>query len=243
MELPDDCINIIFLFVDELLDLYNLSLSCSYFNKGFSKDFIKKKFIYKSAFIRNYFPEPIIELAGGIHDMLFYPIFDNELLKWHQYTFFIEFTKNIQLKHMKYPIMIGRYQEKSFIAFVLKSSKKSSFKGMIRECSTTEINYYVLTIYQRYGYFESSWYTTEKNVFNSDLKYLVNHGQPIAAFKRGYFDIIDQGFKHNILQILWKNKTTLLTRDNIMDFVHTYSILGVVPNRYNPLKISHHFKI
>ena len=83
MDLPDDCLNIIFLFVDELLDLYNLSLSCSYFNKDFSKDFIKKKFIHKSAFIRNYFPEPIIELAGGFYDMLFYPIFDSEKFKWY----------------------------------------------------------------------------------------------------------------------------------------------------------------
>ena len=243
MDLPEDCFHIIFLFIDELLDLYNLSLSCSYFNKGFPKDFIRKKFIHKSAFIKNYFPEPIIELAGGFHDMLFYPIFDNKKFKWQNPTYFIEFTKNIQLQHMKYPIMIGRYKEKSFIAIVIQYSKKNSFKGMVRECSNTEINYYVLTFYQRYSYFESSWYTTEKNTFNSNLKYLVQHGCPIATLNKGTFDIINQAFKLNILRMIWDNKTTILNSDHIMNYVHTFSIFGVVPNRYNRLQISHHFKI
>ena len=33
--LPDDCLNIIFLFTHELLDFHNLYLSCSFFSKGF----------------------------------------------------------------------------------------------------------------------------------------------------------------------------------------------------------------
>lgn len=245
MDIPDDCINIIFLFVDELLDLYNLSLSCSYFNKGFSKDFIKKKFIHKSGFIRNYFPEMIIELAGGFHDMLFYPIFDNKYFdnKYNNQTFFIEFTKNIHLQQMKYPIMIGRFQDRSFITFVIKSTKKNFFKGMVEPCSNTEINYYVLSMYQRYSYFESSWYTTEKNIFNSNLKYLVEHGSPIAGLKKGTFDILDETFKQNILRMLWNIKAVTVNSDHIMQYVNKFTILGTIPNRYNSLQVSPHFKI
>ena len=57
---------------------------------------------------------------------------------------------------------------------------------MINECSNTETKYSVITIYQKYSYYESSWYSTRPRI-----------GEPsdcpptIAGYKKGHFEILD----------------------------------------------------
>ncbi len=243
MLIAHDCLFHIFSFVPEILDLYNVFTCCSYFNQGELKVFLKKKFMEKHAYITSHFPPMIIGLCGGIDQMIFYPIINNYTMILNKSPFFLEFTKHIQLHQMKYPIMIGRHYEKSFISFVVKSSKKTSFKGMVNECSNTEINYYVLSIYQRYCYHESSWYTTERNIFNSNLKYLVDHGSPIAGVKKGTFDILDDRFRVNLLRMLWSGTTTLIDEDPRFNIINHFTIDGVIPQRNNSLVVSRHYKI
>ena len=172
MLIADDCLLDIFSFIPEILDLYNVFICCKHFNQGQLKMFLKKKFLEKYTYIANNFPSIIIGLCGGIQQMIFYPIVNNFNMFFNTSPYFLEFTKHIELHQMKYPIMIGRHYDKSFISFIVKSSKKYSFKGMVKECCNTEVNYYVLSLYQRYSYYESCWYTTERNIFNSNLKSL-----------------------------------------------------------------------
>ena len=175
--------------------------------------------------------------------MIFYPIVNNFNMFFNTSPYFLEFTKHIELHQMKYPIMIGRHYDKSFISFIVKSSKKYSFKGMVKECCNTEVNYYVLSLYQRYSYYESCWYTTERNIFNSNLKYLVNHDTPIAGLKKGTFDILDDWFQVNLLRMLWMGSTTLSYQDAKFNIVNDFTIDGIIPERNNPLVVSRHYKI
>ena len=241
--LPDDCLNIIFLFIHELLDLHNLYLSCSFFSKGFSKDFIKTQFIHKYGFISQYFPPTIIEIAGGIQEMIFYPIFNDYNQIFNVSPYLLEFTQHISLNQMKYPIMIGRQNDKSFISFVIKCVKKNRYKNTIQQSNSQEINYYVLSIYQRYAYPDSSWYSTEKNIFSDNLRYFNYTNGPIAGIKKGTYSIIDDHFHRNLLRIIWNEVSTIYSEDLLLTFIKEFTIHGTIPNRYNPLTISRHYKI
>ena len=243
MLIADDCLLDIFSFIPEILDLYNVFICCKHFNQGQLKMFLKKKFLEKYTYIANNFPSIIIGLCGGIQQMIFYPIVNNFNMFFNTSPYFLEFTKHIELHQMKYPIMIGRHYDKSFISFIVKSSKKYSFKGMVKECCNTEVNYYVLSLYQRYSYYESCWYTTERNIFNSNLKYLVNHDTPIAGLKKGTFDILDDWFQVNLLRMLWMGSTTLSYQDAKFNIVNDFTIDGIIPERNNPLVVSRHHKI
>lgn len=243
MLIADDCLLDIFSFIPEILDLYNVFICCKHFNQGQLKMFLKKKFLEKYTYIANNFPSIIIGLCGGIQQMIFYPIVNNFNMFFNTSPYFLEFTKHIELHQMKYPIMIGRHYDKSFISFIVKSSKKYSFKGMVKECCNTEVNYYVLSLYQRYSYYESCWYTTERNIFNSNLKYLVNHDTPIAGLKKGTFDILDDWFQVNLLRMLWMGSTTLSYQDAKFNIVNDFTIDGIIPERNNPLVVSRHYKI
>ena len=241
--LPDDCLNIIFLFTHELLDFHNLYLSCSFFSKGFSKNFIKTKFIDKYGFISQNFPPTIIELAGGIQEMIFYPIFNDYNKLFNVSPYLLEFTQHISLDQMKYPIMIGKQDGKSFISFVIKCVKKNIYKSTIQQSNSQEITYYVLSIYQRYAYFEAPWYSTEKNIFSNDLRYFNYKNGPIAGLRKGTFTILDDTFHQNLLRIIWNEISTIYSQDLLITFIKEFTIHGIIPNRYNPLTISPHYKI
>jgi len=205
-EIPDDCLRIIFHYIDELIEFRILESSCSFFHKGFTKDFINEYIQKKKIFIKTHFPDLIIRMVGGYNQILHYPIVHFSRPPYEHPIYLCTGPKqgarqpNITFEHMKYSIMIGRYlsgnnRYQSFISFVIKSTLTQPFS---HHCPD-EIDYSVLTIFQTHAYFGEF---TDGSWSHSDHFLSKYNGNIFAAVKKGYFDILDTEFHDKLFRLI-----------------------------------------
>lgn len=234
IHLPDDCLFHILSYIQEIYDFHSIALTCTTLSSGNYKNFIKNKFIKKKYFIKYNFHNQIIWLVGGLRKMIFYPILDIDFDKIYlsKSNFTLDFVYEIRPKHMKYPIMIGTYKGKSFVSFLIKNTCKYSTKNTKNNIINTINNYEVISIYQKFSYFESAWYSTTNTVslLSNETSYI------IAGHSKGYFELLDPVFTNNIYLIIIgfpvhiENKNKL---SNISCIFNTISIHGCLPKSAN----------
>mgnify|MGYP001283013633 CR=1 FL=1 len=222
LHLPDDCLFHILSYIQELYDFHSIASTCKTFSSGNYKNFIKNKFIKKKYFINYHFHNQIIWLVGGLRKMIFYPILDIDFDKLSNLS--LDFVYEIRPKHMIYPIMIGNYKGKSFVSFLINNT------------INTINNYEVISIYQKYSYFESSWYSTNNTLLSNDTSYI------IAGHSKGYFELLDPVFTNNIYLIIIGFPVHIEKKNKLSDIssvFNTISIHGCYPKSANTTKLTY----
>lgn len=226
IELPDDCLLNVLSYIEEISELHCIASTCSTLSRGKPKDFIKNKFLQKIDFIEYNFNKSIIWLVGGLPQMVFYPILSIDFMT--EFRHVLQFPVKILPKHMKYPIMIGTHEGKAFVSFLIKHTIKDSIKGLVNKCSNTATYYKVITIYEKYDYFESSWYSTS-NLLGNEKNGI------IASYRKGYFELLNSKFNTNIYRIICGYPVYIHQESHISNILNTFTIEGYVPKSCTPL--------
>ena len=168
-KLSDDNLNIIFDYINQVLDMRCLQCSCKYFNSNYPKKYIEMNIIEHKKKITNIFPELIIKYLGGYNDILHYYLLDkclNNIEDIENLTLTsLHKSGHITIQTKKYDIILGMYSRNlGFISFSDQCMKSNTdFEG------NTENNIDYI-IYQKYNHINSDWYITEFNYFTSNTK-------------------------------------------------------------------------
>jgi hypothetical protein len=226
IELPDDCLLHILSYIEEISELHCIASTCTTLSRGKPKDFIKNKFLQKIAFIEYNFNKSIIWLVGGLPQMVFYPILSIDFMSEFRYV--VESPVKILPKHMKYPIMIGTHEGKAFVSFLIRHKIKDSIKELDNKCNNTTTHYKVITIYEKYDYFESSWYSTS-NFLGNETNAI------IAGYRKGYFELLNPKLNNNIYRIICGYPVYIHQESHTSNILNTYTIEGYVPKSGTPL--------
>ena len=227
IHLPEDCLFHILSYIQQLYDFHSIASTCKTLSSDNYKNFIKNKFIKKKYFINYHFHNQIIWLVGGLRKMIFYPILDIDFDKLSNLS--LDFVYEIHPKHMIYPIMIGTYKGKSFVSFLIKNISNYSTKNTIN-------NYEVISIYQKFSYFESAWYSTTNTLLSNDTSYI------IAGHSKGYFELLDPVFTNNIYLIIIGFPVHIEKKNKLSDIssvFNTISIHGCYPKSANTTELTY----
>ena len=120
-KIPDVCLQEIFLFVNDYVDIRMLQATAWFFNKDFSKDYVGEYIKKRKAFIQNYFPPLVISMVGGYNQILHYPIITQFNMRPNRRLFQEnDYIPAPTFQEMKYPVMIGVYKEQAFISIIIK---------------------------------------------------------------------------------------------------------------------------
>ena len=204
INLPIDTINIIITFI-ELKEIYHVMISNkSDLNKMIYPIF-EKKIKMKREFVRNNFPNIIIDTMGGMKNMIFLPILKYKP-KFMGSTHYID---KILPSDVNEPIMIGvDVYKRGFITFRLKKNK----------------NIWVETFFQRYSDITISssswtWGGKENNqITNYNGSYWSNYTNGFSSSIK----INDCFLKENITLLL-KNEGYIKKRSSYMDHYGPFS--------------------
>ena len=131
-----------------LIEQYTLLIDCNNLrkiNKIFNNTLLntcKKNYKLKQKFITNNFNPIIVDLMGGIHNMILFPI-----LEWKPTFLGIDYIDNIRPDDVNYTIMMGIDSFKRPFITIKTITKYNSYVNPISVC----------TIFQRFTNDKSTW--------------------------------------------------------------------------------------
>lgn len=227
-KIPDVCLQEIFIFVNDYVDIRMLQATAWFFNKDFSKDFIEQYITKRKAFIQKYFPPLIISMVCGYNQILHYPVITQFNMRpvRRLYSQENDYIPAPTFQEMKYPVMIGVYNDQAFISIIIKTTQLCVLGSHI----PNESQYSVLTIYSSRPFSFTDW---SANTGIAPPEWKTNNNFLSPSFSPtilGYgmndiFSILDQHLYDKIKNILsYENNTETLsiktsyTYDNYIRF-------------------------
>tara|TARA_B100000927_G_C16472354_1_gene472062 strand:- start:330 stop:1118 length:789 start_codon:yes stop_codon:yes gene_type:complete len=240
-KIPDVCLQEIFLFVNDYVDIRMLQATAWFFNKDFSKDYVDEYIQKRKAFIQKYFPPLVISMVCGYNQILHYPIITNFSLRANRRLFSQE-TDSIPgptFQEMKYPVMIGVYKEQAFISIIIKTTQLCVLGSHV----PGDLQHSVLTIYSSGQFCRFNDDPSQQNhpEWKTNNNFLSPSFSPdiLGTRNDGVFSILDQDFYNKMKNILTceNNTETLPIRT---PYTYDKYIRFEVPNipQYNKPLIS-----
>jgi len=218
-KIPDVCLQEIFLFVNDYVDIRMLQATAWFFNKDFSKDYVDEYIKKRKAFIQNYFPPLVISMVGGYNQILHYPIITQFNMRPNR-TLFQEndYIPAPTFQEMKYPVMIGVYKEQAFISIIIKTTYLCVLGSHVPD----ECKYSVLTIYSSRPFSFTDNTGIALPEWKTNNNFLTPSFSPdiLGTRNDASFSILDQDFYNKMKNILTyeNNAETLSLKTSYIRF-------------------------
>ncbi len=215
-KIPDVCLKEIFIFVNDFVDIRMMQATSSFFNENFPKALIDTYIANRKALIQKYFPPLVVSMVGGYNQFLHYPVITNFTIRpnFRHFSYENDYIPSPTFQEMKYPVMIGVYNEHAFISVIIKSTRHYA-PGNRPPDRYQESS--VLTMYSSAMSASPEWRTNNNFLSTSFSPNILGYGT------NGLFSILNKDFYNKIKNILtYENNRKSLswntTYDNYIRF-------------------------